>query len=74
VGRQIAARGGCGRERAATLVELRFFAGLTEREAAEILQVSVASLRRDWAFAKVWLYERLYGARVENRVASAQEV
>jgi RNA polymerase sigma-70 factor, ECF subfamily len=59
--------------RAATVVELRFFAGLTEREAAEILQVSVASLRRDWAFAKVWLHERLYGAGSGNGAADAEE-
>lgn len=52
--------------RAAQAVELRFFAGLTEREAAEALAVSVASLRREWAFAKTWLYEHLYGTRPEE--------
>lgn len=52
--------------RAAALVELRFFGGLTEQEAAEVLQVSVASLRRDWAFAKVWLFDRLHGAGRES--------
>jgi RNA polymerase sigma-70 factor, ECF subfamily len=38
--------------RAAKAVELRFFGGLSEGEAAEALQVSVATLKRDWEFAK----------------------
>jgi len=45
--------------RAGKVVELRFFAGLLEEEAAEALGVSVATLKRDWSFARAWLYERL---------------
>lgn len=45
--------------RAARVVELRFFAGLGEAEAADALGVSVATLKRDWTFARAWLYERL---------------
>ncbi len=45
--------------RAAQIVELRFFGGLTEVEAAEALQVSVATLKRDWDFAKSWLAGQL---------------
>ncbi len=41
--------------RQARLVELRFFAGFSESEAAEILEVSRATLSRDWRFARVWL-------------------
>jgi RNA polymerase sigma factor (TIGR02999 family) len=41
--------------RAAKIVELRFFGGLTETEAAEALEISVATLKRDWDFAKTWL-------------------
>ena len=41
--------------RCARVVELRFFAGLTEREAAEVLGISVATLKRDWDFARAWL-------------------
>ena len=41
--------------RAAKVVELRFFGGLTEAEAAEVLRISVATLKRDWDFAKTWL-------------------
>ena len=45
--------------RAAKVVELRFFGGLTEAEAAEALHVSVATLKRDWEFAKTWLTRQL---------------
>jgi RNA polymerase sigma factor (TIGR02999 family) len=41
--------------RAAALVNLRFFAGLTVTEAAEALGVSVATAENDWAYAKCWL-------------------
>jgi RNA polymerase sigma factor (TIGR02999 family) len=45
--------------RAARVVELRFFGGLEEKEAAEALQISVATLKRDWDFAKSWLTSQL---------------
>jgi RNA polymerase sigma factor (TIGR02999 family) len=41
--------------RAARVVELRFFGGLSEDEAAAALQISIATLKRDWDFAKAWL-------------------
>jgi len=41
--------------RAAELVKLRFFAGLTVAEAASALGVSVATAENDWAYAKSWL-------------------
>jgi RNA polymerase sigma factor (TIGR02999 family) len=41
------------------LVELRFFGGLTIDEAAEALGVSPATVERQWALAKAWLYQRL---------------
>ncbi len=43
-------------ERASLVVELRFFAGLTGEEIAQILDVSRATVQRDWAAAKAWLY------------------
>lgn len=46
-------------ERAARVIELRFFAGLTEAEAAEALGISVATLKRDWAFGRAWLVRHL---------------
>ncbi len=41
------------------VVELRFFAGLTIDEAAEALGVSTATVEREWAMAKAWLYRQL---------------
>jgi RNA polymerase sigma-70 factor, ECF subfamily len=45
--------------RVARVIELRFFAGLTEAEAAEALGISVASLKRDWTFGRAWLLRHL---------------
>jgi RNA polymerase sigma factor (TIGR02999 family) len=47
-------------ERAARLVELRFFGGLSELEAARSLGVSQATAKRDWAMARAWLFRRLH--------------
>jgi len=38
------------------IVELRFFGGLSIEETAEVLGVSTATVKRDWAMAKAWLY------------------
>jgi RNA polymerase sigma factor (TIGR02999 family) len=46
-------------ERQGKLVELRFFGGLSLEEAAEIMGVSTATLKRDWAFARAWLQREL---------------
>jgi RNA polymerase sigma factor (TIGR02999 family) len=46
-------------ERSASVVELRFFGGLTEKEAAEVLGISVATLKRDWDLARAWLTAEL---------------
>ncbi len=45
--------------RAAQLVKLRFFAGLTRQQAAETLGVSIATADNDWAYAKGWLQVEL---------------
>jgi len=45
--------------RKSRLVELRFFGGLTEDEAAEVLNVSPDTVTRDWKLAKVWLRREL---------------
>jgi len=42
-----------------TVLELHFFAGLTQAETAEVLGVSKGTVRRDWDFAKVWLYQAM---------------
>src|SRR5688500_5742787 len=46
----------------AELVKLRFFAGLTMREAAEALGISLATAERHWTFARTWLYAELRDA------------
>ncbi|MBI3863191.1 MAG: sigma-70 family RNA polymerase sigma factor, partial [Planctomycetia bacterium] len=48
--------------RAAQLVKLRFFAGLTRQQAAETLGVSTATVDNDWAYAKGWLQVELRGS------------
>ncbi len=45
--------------RQARIVELRYFAGLTIEEVAEVLGVSPATVNRDWQFAKAWLKTEL---------------
>ena len=41
------------------IVELRFFGGLTVEEAAEVLHLSPATIKREWSTAKAWLYREL---------------
>lgn len=41
------------------LVELRYFAGLSIEESAEVLGVSPATVKREWAVARAWLYREL---------------
>ena len=49
--------------RAARVVELRYFAGLEIDEVAELLEVSPATVSRDWEFARAWMKVELDGAR-----------
>jgi RNA polymerase sigma factor (TIGR02999 family) len=44
------------------VVELRFFGGLSNEEVAHVLDVSVATVRRDWRLAQAWLYRELQEA------------
>jgi len=46
-------------ERLAKVVNLRYFAGLTEAETARALGMSERTIRRDWTFARAWLYKHL---------------
>jgi len=47
--------------RAAQVVELRYFGGLTDGEVAEALDISPATVKRDWEFARTWLLRELDG-------------
>lgn len=46
-------------EQQARIVELRFFTGLSISETAEALGISSATVKRDWAIARAWLYREL---------------
>lgn len=50
-------------ERAARIVELRFFAGLSVEETAEALETSASTIKREWRRAKAFLYRELGGTR-----------
>lgn len=45
--------------RQSRIVEMRFFAGLTEKEIAEVLKISVRTVKRDWRMARAWLKAEL---------------
>ena len=45
--------------RQAQLIELRYFAGFSIEETAELMQTSPATVKRDWAFARAWLQREL---------------
>ena len=47
--------------RKSRIVELKFFGGLTTNEIAEVLQLSPATVERDWSFARAWLYDVMAG-------------
>jgi len=46
--------------RKAQVVELKYFGGLTYDEIAEVLKISQVTVRRDWEFARLWLYTELH--------------
>ena len=41
------------------VVELRYFGGLSLEETADVLEISLMTVRRDWRAAKAWLYRRI---------------
>jgi RNA polymerase sigma factor (TIGR02999 family) len=46
-------------ERQGRIVELRFFAGLSVEETAEVMQLSTATVKREWSSARAWLYREM---------------
>jgi RNA polymerase sigma factor (TIGR02999 family) len=51
--------------RRSRVVELKFFGGLGNEEIAEVLQVSRATVNRDWTFARAWLYAAIEGGEAK---------
>lgn len=51
------------------IVELRFFGGLTLEETAEVLEISTATVKRDWRMAKAWMARELQRSRYGKRGA-----
>lgn len=52
--------------RKSEVVELKYFGGLTYEEIAEVLKISPVTVRRDWEFARTWLYAELHNADGTN--------
>jgi RNA polymerase sigma factor (TIGR02999 family) len=52
--------------RLARIVELRFFAGLTEEEIGEVLAISPRTVKRDWKVAKAWLHGELSSVKTDD--------
>lgn len=50
-------------QRKSRVVELKYFGGLTNEETAEVLKISVETVKRDWRFARTWLLRELDGAK-----------
>ena len=46
-------------ERQSKIVELRFFAGMSEEETGHVLGISARTVKRDWRAAKAWLFAEL---------------
>ncbi|HVQ12155.1 MAG TPA: sigma-70 family RNA polymerase sigma factor [Vicinamibacterales bacterium] len=47
--------------RKSRVVELKFFGGLTIAEIAELMELSPATIEREWSFSRAWLYDALAG-------------
>jgi RNA polymerase sigma factor (sigma-70 family) len=52
--------------RKAELIKLRYFAGLTQEQAAEALGISVSTADRDWSYARAWLFREIGGLIAEG--------
>ncbi len=51
--------------RAAHLVELRFFGGLTIEETSEVMELSPATIKREWSTARAWLHHEIVSGEAE---------
>ena len=53
-------------ERKCAVVELRYFGGFSNEETAKVLNLSLATVNRDWAFAKAWLRRQMTGQNLRS--------
>lgn len=54
------------RPRAAQVVDMRFFAGMSVEEIALVLETSISTVEREWRFARAWLKDALAGLQLEQ--------
>ena len=54
-------------ERKSRIAELRFFGGLSLEEMAQVLDISVATVERDWQAARAWLFATMKGKKVHKK-------
>lgn len=54
-------------ERQSKIVELRYFGGLTVEETAEVMNISPATIKREWAMARAWLHQALTEEESDER-------
>jgi DNA-directed RNA polymerase specialized sigma24 family protein len=47
--------------RHAEVVKLRYFAGMTYEEAAQLLDISITTTKEDWVFSRAWLFKEIEG-------------
>lgn len=52
--------------RKARIAALRIFAGMSARDAAELLDISITTMKREWQFIRVWLHAELSERRLED--------
>lgn len=52
-------------KRKGSVVELKFFGGLTNEEIAEVMKISVETVKRDWRFARTWLLREMNDSRAD---------
>jgi RNA polymerase sigma-70 factor, ECF subfamily len=55
------------------IVELRFFAGLTVEETAGVLDISPATVKRDWSMARAWLSRKMKRGKGGNEAAVGKD-
>ena len=53
-------------ERKCAVVELRYFGGFSNEETAKVLNLSLATVNRDWPFAKAWLRRQMTGQNLRR--------